>query len=111
MLQALVGGQGRSGADIISLFGAESQKGPPQSTLGIFGKSACVTLAVTGLVGLRKFASLTPAEWANLRKYALWTTRELIAIVCAPPKIILSPYGAVCSAHGDFWSSIRRLKL
>ena len=35
---------------------------------------------------LRKFASPTPAEWANLRKYAMETTRERIAKICAPPK-------------------------
>ena len=28
----------------------------------------------------------TPAEWANLRNYALETTRERIAKICAPPK-------------------------
>ena len=35
---------------------------------------------------LRKFASPTPAERANLRKYAMETTRERIAKICAPPK-------------------------
>ena len=33
MFWALVVGQGISGDDVLSLLGAESQKGPPQSTL------------------------------------------------------------------------------
>ena len=33
MFQALVSGKRRSGADILSLFGAESQKGPPHAIL------------------------------------------------------------------------------
>ena len=43
---------------------------------------------------LRKFAFLTRAEWANLRKYALETARERIAKICATPKSLLSPYVA-----------------